>query len=109
MDKFEQRWRALVRLKDQLGRGGAAHIAREIGKEPNYISRALYPPGKDGRKRIGEDTAELLDAKFLAGCPSKDGVDPTLPLVIRCLLIHESNLPRDGACFATISAPRSNN
>ncbi|MBR8150025.1 hypothetical protein [Burkholderia vietnamiensis] len=64
MDKFEQRWRALVRLKDQLGRGGAAHIAREIGKEPNYISRALYPPGKDGRKRIGEDTAELLDAKF---------------------------------------------
>ncbi|WP_186257380.1 hypothetical protein [Burkholderia gladioli] len=64
MDKYEQRWRALVRLKDQLGRGGAAHIAREIGKEPNYISRALYPPGKDGRKRIGEDTAELLDAKF---------------------------------------------
>ncbi|MDN7658467.1 hypothetical protein [Burkholderia cenocepacia] len=64
MDKFEQRWRALVRLKDQLGRGGAAHIAREIGKEPNYISRALYPPGKEGRKRIGEDTAELLDAKF---------------------------------------------
>lgn len=72
MDKFEQRWRALVRLKDQLGRGGAAYIAREIGKEPNYISRALYPPGKNGRKRIGEDTAELLSEKF-PGWLSEEG------------------------------------
>ncbi|WP_186163124.1 hypothetical protein [Burkholderia gladioli] len=76
MDKFDQRWQALVRLRDRLGRGGAAHIAREIGKEPNYISRALYPPGKEGRKRIGEDTAELLDAKF-PGWASQDGWDPT--------------------------------
>ncbi|WP_261541420.1 hypothetical protein [Burkholderia multivorans] len=72
MDKYEQRWRALVRLKDQLGRGGAAHIAREIGKEPNYISRALYPPGKNGRKRIGEETAELLSEKF-PGWLSEEG------------------------------------
>lgn len=108
MDKFEQRWRALVRLKDQLGRGGAAHIAREIGKEPNYISRALYPPGKDGRKRIGKIPPSFWTRNFLGGCPSKDGEDPTLPLVIRCPLIHESNLPRDGGCFAMISVPRSN-
>ncbi|WP_186211280.1 hypothetical protein [Burkholderia gladioli] len=64
MDKYEQRRLALVRLATSLGRGGAAQIARAIGKEPNYISRLLYPPGKDGRKRIGEDTVELLEAKF---------------------------------------------
>ncbi|WP_146122119.1 hypothetical protein [Burkholderia multivorans] len=33
---------------------------------------ALYPPGKNGRKRIGEETAELLSEKF-PGWLSEEG------------------------------------
>ncbi|MPS30526.1 MAG: S24 family peptidase [Alcaligenaceae bacterium] len=64
MDKFERRRQALARLKEKLGWGAIAKIAAAIGKEPSYVSRMLYPEGKQGRKRIGEDTAELLTRHF---------------------------------------------
>lgn len=79
MDKYEQRRHALRELKERLGRGGIARIAAEIGKEPNYVSRMLYPPEKEGRKRIGEDSVELLDKKF-PGWLSGEVVDPPLPV-----------------------------
>lgn len=64
MDKYEVRRNALEALVKKLGRGGIAKVAQEIRKEPSYVSRMLYPPGKSGRKRIGEDSAEILDSKF---------------------------------------------
>jgi len=64
MDKFERRRQALIRLKEDLGWGAIAKIAAAIGKEPSYVSRMLYPDGKAGRKRIGEDSAELLSRHF---------------------------------------------
>lgn len=64
MDKFETRRQALIRLRESLGRGAIARIAAEIGKEPNYVSRMMYPVGKSGGKRIGEDSVEILDRKF---------------------------------------------
>ncbi len=64
MDKYEKRRLALRRLADNFGHGGIAKIAQEIGKEPNYVSRMLYPAGKPGRKRIGEDSVEILNEKF---------------------------------------------
>lgn len=64
MDKFESRRQDLIRLVERLGRGGIAHIARQIGKEPNYVSRLLYPSDKNGAKRIGEDTADLITGAF---------------------------------------------
>lgn len=60
MDKYEQRRTTLQALVDELGRGGIASIAQQIGKDASYVSRMLYPPGKSGAKRIGEDTAEAL-------------------------------------------------
>lgn len=60
MDKYEQRRIALQALVDELGRGGIASIAQQIGKDASYVSRMLYPSGKTGGKRIGEDTAEAL-------------------------------------------------
>lgn len=81
MDKYEQRRQALRQLKERLGRGGIARIAAEIGKEPNYVSRMLYPPEKEGRKRIGEDSVEVLDRKF-PGWLSGDATEPSLlPIV----------------------------
>lgn len=57
---FEQRRIALQALVDTKGRGGIASIAHQIGKDPSYVSRMLYPPEKSGYKRIGEDTALAL-------------------------------------------------
>lgn len=64
MDKFEERRTALQHLVDSLGRGGIARVAEKIGKEPNYVSRMLYPPGKPGKKRIGEDSVDALSSAF---------------------------------------------
>jgi len=50
MSKLEKRRQALVRLKGQFGHGGIARIAKAIGKEPNYVSRMLYPSEKKGAK-----------------------------------------------------------
>ncbi|GAO73352.1 S24 family peptidase [Comamonas sp. E6] len=64
MDMYEQRRNALQRLVDSLGRGGIASIAQKIGKDASYVSRMLYPADKNGSKRIGEDTAVLLQGAF---------------------------------------------
>lgn len=60
MTKFEERRIALQNLVNGFGRGGIAKVAEAIGKEPNYVSRMLYPEGKKGAKRIGEDSVELI-------------------------------------------------
>lgn len=64
MDKYEQRRKALRALVDELGRGGISAVAQKIGKESSYVSRMLYPEGKNGKKRIGEDTVELLQKAY---------------------------------------------
>lgn len=64
MDKFEFRRLAFKRLVEAQGRGGQAKIASDTGISPNYVSRMLYPPGKNGRKQIGEDYVELLTKHY---------------------------------------------
>lgn len=64
MDKYEQRREALRALIDSLGRGGISAVAKKINKDASYISRMLYPEGKNGMKRIGEDTVELLRGEY---------------------------------------------
>lgn len=59
LDRYETRRLALKALVDSMGRGGRAEVAKRIQKEASYVARLLYPPGKDGRKRIGD---ELMDA-----------------------------------------------
>lgn len=64
MDKYEQRRQALRALVDSLGRGGISAVAQKIGKDSSYVSRMLYPEGKNGMKRMGEDTVEVLQKAF---------------------------------------------
>ena len=64
MDKFEERRLALLNLVTLMGRGGRIQVAHAIGKTPDYISRMLYPKDKPGRKGIGEDSVDLLNASF---------------------------------------------
>lgn len=79
MDKFESRRLLLQELVDGMGRGSIAAIAKKIGKEPSYVSRMLYPEGKAGKKRIGEDSAEVLTKAypaFFTGTKSLIGSSP---------------------------------
>src|SRR5690242_12235572 len=64
MNRSEQRRVALVALVESKGRGGIAEIAGRTGIVADYISRMLYPPGKDGKKGIGEDTWDVLVAAY---------------------------------------------
>ena len=64
MDKFELRRLALLRLVNEMGRGGRIRVANAVGKTPDYISRMLYPKDKAGKKGIGEDSVELLNKCF---------------------------------------------
>ena len=64
MDKYEMRRSALQDLIDGLGWGGVTKVAERLGKSPSYVSRMLLPTTKSGFKRIGEDTADLLDVAF---------------------------------------------
>lgn len=64
MDRFEMRRMALKALVDDMGRGGRATVAAQIRKEPSYVSRLLYPPGKEGRKRIGDELVEAITRAY---------------------------------------------
>lgn len=64
MDKFGKRRQALRALIDSMGRGAIASVAKQIGIEPSYVSRLLYPEDKKGGKRMGEDTAIALTKAF---------------------------------------------
>lgn len=44
--------------------GAKADFAKRVDKQPDYISRCLYPPDKKGGKNIGEDFARLIEDKF---------------------------------------------
>lgn len=59
VNRFEKRRFALKAIVDEMGRGGRATVAKQIGTSPSYIARLLYPPGKEGRKNIGD---EMVDA-----------------------------------------------
>lgn len=48
-----------------LGKHGAkADFARRVGKQADYISRCLYPAGKNGGKNVGEDFAREIEKEF---------------------------------------------
>lgn len=64
MDKYERRRQRLLILKKTRCDDNAAELARVIGREPSYVTRMLYPDGKAGKKRIGDDMMELIESKF---------------------------------------------
>lgn len=64
MDKFEKRRQALIRLRDERCDGKIVNLARKLGREPSYVARMLYPAGKAGRKRIGDDMVDIVEAVF---------------------------------------------
>lgn len=61
MDKYEVRRLNLEALIDSRCGGRSATLADLIETSPSYISRMLYPEGKKGRKRIGEDMRDRIE------------------------------------------------
>lgn len=63
MDKYERRRLRVLDLVREMYQGKQSRFAEEIGRDPNYVSRMLYPEGKKGRKRIGEDMRDEIERK----------------------------------------------
>lgn len=75
MDKYEKRRLLLRSLVDGMGHGAITAIASGSGVDASYVSRMLYEPGRNGRKRIGEDVWDKLSSAF----PELEG-HSTLPI-----------------------------
>src|SRR5450830_1837762 len=64
MDKYERRRQNLMKLKNEFCEGKNRLLAEKIDRDPTYVSRMLYPEGKNGRKRIADDLIEVIEEKF---------------------------------------------
>lgn len=64
MDKYEARRQNVKALIDRHCGGRAATLADRIEASASYISRMLYPEGKKGKKRIGEDVRDRIEDAF---------------------------------------------
>ena len=64
MDKYETRRLRLLEIRDSLCEGKGAEIARRIDRTPSYVTRMLWPEGKKGRKRIGDDMVDIIEEAF---------------------------------------------
>jgi hypothetical protein len=61
---YESRRQNLKAMIEEMGRGAIAKVASDIEVDPNYLSRCLYPPGKSGRKNIGDEMVVKLNEKY---------------------------------------------
>ncbi|QCP50186.1 hypothetical protein FAZ95_13950 [Trinickia violacea] len=76
MDKYEHRRLRLLEVRDRDLGGSTAALANKIERSPSYVARMLYPPGKEGRKRIAEDMVEVIETAFGWGSGWMDSVSP---------------------------------
>lgn len=74
MDKYEHRRIKLIELKDNMCNGKISELANKLGRSDSYVSRMLYPDGKSGKKRIGDDMVDLISQTFNV---SKNWLDGT--------------------------------
>lgn len=64
MDKYECRRLNLLRLRGQYCAGKNSELANRLDRAPSYVSRMLYPEGKDGKRRIADDMLEIIENAF---------------------------------------------
>lgn len=61
MDKYERRRVRVLELLKLRFDDSQVRFAEAIERDPNYVSRMLYPEGKSGKKRIGEGMREAIE------------------------------------------------
>lgn len=64
MSDNEFRQKQLLAIRDRFCDGVDARLAEKIGREPSYVSRLFYPPGKAGAKNIGMTITDACSAAF---------------------------------------------
>lgn len=64
MDLYEARRLALLNLIESRFEGNQRAFAIEAQISPSYVNRMLKPEGEKARKRIGDETALKLEARF---------------------------------------------
>lgn len=64
MNKYEHRRKKLLELKDEFCHGKISELAEKLGRSDSYVSRMLYPEGKVGKKRIGDDMVDVIAQTF---------------------------------------------
>jgi len=64
MNKYASRQKLLVALIQDKFDGVLARFASAVDIAPSYVSRLLYPEGKAGAKRIGENTIEKIESSL---------------------------------------------
>lgn len=64
MDKYEVRRLNLLQILRDRCEGKASVLAARLDRSASYVSRMLYEEGKAGKKRIGEDMADMIERAF---------------------------------------------
>jgi len=64
MNKYASRQKLLAALIQDQFDGVLARFASAVDIAPSYVSRMLYPEGKAGAKRIGENTIEKIESSL---------------------------------------------
>lgn len=64
MDKFERRRLELLDLLKNRCDGDKAALASKLDCSYSYVSRMLYPVGKAGKKRIGDEMVDRISEAF---------------------------------------------
>ena len=83
MTKADRRRELLRHLIQERFSGVSARFADAVGITPSYVSRMLYPEGKAGAKRIGEDSIEKIErALGIHGYFAGAGVDSEITISI---------------------------
>lgn len=100
MDKYEIRRRNFATLIESRFGGKKAKMAEAIGMSASYVSRMLYTEDKPAKKRIGEDTVDLLETTFSLPKGSLDRADFGVP--------HSAEVPRTDSDLPFIDSPMAN-
>lgn len=74
MDMYEIRRQNLLRLITMKCEGRPSDLARRIERDPSYVTRMLYPEGKAGKKRIGDDMVVLIENSIPVARGTLDGI-----------------------------------
>jgi hypothetical protein len=80
MDKYERRRQNLAKILADQCSGKIADLAKKIDRSDSYVTRMLYPDGKSGKKRIGEDLADLISKTFGFDISIDDAATPIVQL-----------------------------
>lgn len=62
--RAEHRLQRLIELRDHFCGGIAARLAKAIKRDPTYVTRMFYPPGKPGRKGIAYEIEHLIESTY---------------------------------------------